>query len=279
MKLHCGSRLLDLSRPVVMGILNVTPDSFSDGGRYTALDAALRQVEQMLEEGAALIDIGAESTRPGALPVSVGEELDRLLPIVEAVVSRFDTIVSIDTSTPEAMTACAARGAGLINDVRALRRPGALEAAAATGLPVALMHMQGEPGTMQRNPVYQDVASEVVDFLRERMLACEQAGISVDRIVLDPGFGFAKTLAHNLRLLRELQALQVLGRPVLVGVSRKSMLGAVLGGAPVDRRLHAGLAAAVLSVERGARIIRTHDVGPTVEALALWQAQEHEEST
>lgn len=279
MKLHCGSRLLDLSRPVVMGILNVTPDSFSDGGRYTALDAALRQVEQMLEEGAALIDIGAESTRPGALPVSVGEELDRLLPIVEAVASRFDTIVSIDTSTPEAMTACAARGAGLINDVRALRRPGALEAAAATGLPVALMHMQGEPGTMQRNPVYQDVATEVVDFLRERMLACEQAGISVDRIVLDPGFGFAKTLAHNLRLLRELQALQALGRPVLVGVSRKSMLGAVLGGAPVDRRLHAGLAAAVLSVERGARIIRTHDVGPTVEALALWQAQEHEEST
>lgn len=279
MKLHCGSRLLDLSRPVVMGILNVTPDSFSDGGRYTALDAALRQVEQMLEEGAALIDIGAESTRPGALPVSVGEELDRLLPIVEAVVSRFDTIVSIDTSAPEAMTACAARGAGLINDVRALRRPGALEAAAATGLPVALMHMQGEPGTMQRNPVYQDVASEVVDFLRERMLACEQAGISVDRIVLDPGFGFAKTLAHNLRLLHELQALQALGRPVLVGVSRKSMLGAVLGGAPVDRRLHAGLAAAVLSVERGARIIRTHDVGPTVEALALWQAQEHEEST
>lgn len=279
MKLHCGSRLLDLSRPVVMGILNVTPDSFSDGGRYTALDSALRQVEQMLEEGAALIDIGAESTRPGALPVSVGEELDRLLPIVEAVASRFDTIVSIDTSTPEAMTACAARGAGLINDVRALRRPGALEAAAATGLPVALMHMQGEPGTMQRNPVYQDVASEVVDFLRERMLACEQAGISVDRIVLDPGFGFAKTLAHNLRLLRELQALQALGRPVLVGVSRKSMLGAVLGGAPVDRRLHAGLAAAVLSVERGARIIRTHDVGPTVEALALWQAQEHEEST
>lgn len=279
MKLHCGSRLLDLSRPVVMGILNVTPDSFSDGGRYTALDAALRQVEQMLEEGAGLIDIGAESTRPGALPVSVGEELDRLLPIVEAVVSRFDTIVSIDTSTPEAMTACAARGAGLINDVRALRRPGALEAAAATGLPVALMHMQGEPGTMQRNPVYQDVATEVVDFLRERMLACEQAGISVDRIVLDPGFGFAKTLAHNLRLLHELQALQALGRPVLVGVSRKSMLGAVLGGAPVDRRLHAGLAAAVLSVERGARIIRTHDVGPTVEALALWQAQEHEEST
>lgn len=279
MKLHCGSRLLDLSRPVVMGILNVTPDSFSDGGRYTALDAALRQVEQMLEEGAALIDIGAESTRPGALPVSVGEELDRLLPIVEAVASRFDTIVSIDTSTPEAMTACAARGVGLINDVRALRRPGALEAAAATGLPVALMHMQGEPGTMQRNPVYQDVATEVVDFLRERMLACEQAGISVDRIVLDPGFGFAKTLAHNLRLLRELQALQALGRPVLVGVSRKSMLGAVLGGAPVDRRLHAGLAAAVLSVERGARIIRTHDVGPTVEALALWQAQEHEEST
>lgn len=278
MKLKCGPRLLDLSRPAVMGILNVTPDSFSDGGRYTALDAALRQVEQMLAEGASLIDIGAESTRPGAVPVSVGEELERLLPVVEAVASRFDTIVSVDTSTPEAISACAALGAGLINDVRALRRPGALAAAAATGLPVALMHMQGEPGTMQNSPVYQDVTAEVLGFLRERMQACEHAGIPADRIVLDPGFGFAKTLAHNLRLLHELQSLQALARPVLVGVSRKSMLGAALGGAPVDRRLHAGLAAAVLSVERGARIIRTHDVGPTVEALALWQAQEEEET-
>lgn len=272
--LACGSRVLDLSVPAVMGILNVTPDSFSDGGRYITLDAALRQAEDMLAAGARLIDVGAESTRPGAAPVGEQEELDRLLPVVEAIARRLDVVISIDTSTPAAMRESARLGAGLINDVRALRRPGALAAAAATELPVCLMHMRGEPGTMQLAPDYDDVVSGVTDFLRARAQACVEAGIAGERILFDPGFGFGKTLTHNLQLLKHLEQLQELGRPLLVGLSRKSMLGAVLGGAAVDERLHAGLAAAVLAVERGARIVRSHDVGATVGALALWQAQQ-----
>lgn len=271
--LRCGSRLLDLSRPQVMGILNVTPDSFSDGGRYTRLDAACAHAEAMLAAGATLIDIGAESTRPGALPVSEQEELDRLLPVVEALASRFDAVLSIDTSTPAVMREAAARGAGLLNDVRALTRPGALAAAAATGLPVCLMHMQGEPDVMQQAPRYADVVAEVSWFLAERAAACLEAGIANDQILYDPGFGFGKSLTHNLQLLRRLDGLLAAGRPLLVGMSRKRMLGEVLGGAPVEGRLHAGLAAAVLAVERGARIVRVHDVRPVVEALALWQAQ------
>lgn len=257
-----------------MGVLNVTPDSFSDGGQFTDLDRALRHVERMVAEGATLIDIGAESTRPGAQPVGEQEELDRLLPVVAACASRFDVILSVDTSLPAAMRAAAAAGAGLLNDVRALRRPGALDAAAATGLPVCLMHMQGEPGVMQASPQYADVIEEVMAFLRGRVAACRDAGLAVDRIVLDPGFGFGKSLTHNLQVLKHYAAFQALGLPLLVGLSRKSMLGAVLGEAAVDQRLHAGLAGALLAVERGARIIRTHDVRPTVEALALWQAQE-----
>lgn len=270
--LTCGSRRLDLSVPQVMGILNVTPDSFSDGGRFLGRDAALRQAEQMLAEGASLIDIGAESTRPGAAPVAEQEELDRLLPVVEAVAAELDVIISVDTSSPSAMREAAARGAGLVNDVRALTRPGALAAAAATGLPVCLMHMQGEPATMQQAPGYDDVVATVGCFLRERLDACVAAGIAADRIVLDPGFGFGKTLRHNLQLLQRLGELQALELPLLVGLSRKSMLGAVLDGAPVDARLHAGVAAAVLAVERGARIVRTHDVRATYDALRLWRA-------
>lgn len=272
--LACGSRSLDLTTPAVMGILNVTPDSFSDGGRYTVLDAALRQAEQMLADGAHLIDVGAESTRPGAAAVSEQEELDRLLPAVEAIASRFDTVISIDTSTPAAFREAARLGAGLINDVRALRRPGALAAAAATGLPVCLMHMRGEPGCMQLAPDYDDVVAGVAAFLQERAAACVAAGIAIEQILFDPGFGFGKTLTHNLQLLKHLDQIQQLGRPVLVGLSRKSMLGAVLDGAPVEQRLHAGVAAAVLSVERGARIVRTHDVKATADALTLWQAQQ-----
>lgn len=272
--LACGSRSLDLTTPAVMGILNVTPDSFSDGGRYTTLDAALRQAEQMLADGAHLIDVGAESTRPGAAAVSEQEELDRLLPAVEAIASRFDTVISIDTSTPAAFREAARLGAGLINDVRALRRPGALAAAAATGLPVCLMHMRGEPGCMQLAPDYDDVVAGVSVFLQERAAACVAAGIAIEQILFDPGFGFGKTLTHNLQLLKHLDQIQQLGRPVLVGLSRKSMLGAVLDGAPVEQRLHAGVAAAVLSVERGARIVRTHDVKATADALTLWQAQQ-----
>jgi dihydropteroate synthase len=270
--LECGSRRLDLSRPVVMGILNVTPDSFSDGGRFLARDAALAHARAMVAEGAAIIDVGAESTRPGAAAVSVQEELDRLLPVVEAIAAELDVVISMDTSTPEVMTEGAARGAGLINDIRALRRPGALAAAAATGLPVCLMHMQGEPGTMQAAPHYEDVCAEVEAFLLERVAACADAGMPASRIVLDQGFGFGKSLAHNLDLLAAVPRFAALGYPLLVGVSRKSMLGGLLGGAPVDQRLFAGVAAAALAARDGARILRVHDVKATCDALAVAQA-------
>ena len=275
-QLHCGGRDLDLSRPVVMGVLNVTPDSFSDGGRYIAIDAALRLAEKMCQDGASIIDVGGESTRPGAAAVSSNEELDRVMPVVEAIHQRFDVVISLDTSTPALITAGASAGAGMINDVRALQRPGALAAAAATSLPICLMHMQGEPDTMQLRPHYDSVCDEVMAFLRERAEACVNAGIAAERLLYDPGFGFGKTLSHNLSLLRHFERLQALGGPLLVGMSRKSMLGQVLGGAAVDARAAAGMAAAVLAVERGARIIRTHDVRETADALALWQAQSQE---
>lgn len=267
--LRCGSRELDLSRPVLMGILNVTPDSFSDGGRYTVLSAALQRAACMQAEGAAIIDIGAESTRPGAAQVSVQEELDRTLPVVEAIAAELDVVISLDTSTPELMREGAARGAGLINDVRALRREGALAAAAVAGLPVCLMHMQGEPGSMQAQPQYVDVVAEVEAFLRERIAAVMAAGIPAGQIVLDVGFGFGKTLQHNLALLAAMPRFVAMGFPQLVGMSRKSMLGAILGGAPVEARLHAGLAAATLAAQAGATIIRTHDVKATAEAMAV----------
>lgn len=259
-----------------MGVLNVTPDSFSDGGRYLSIDAALRLAEQMCQDGAGIIDIGGESTRPGATPVTSNEELDRVMPVVEAIHQRLDVIISLDTSTPALITAGAAAGVGLINDVRALQRPGALAAAAATSLSICLMHMQGEPGTMQVRPHYDSVCDEVMAFLRERAEACTKAGIGAERLLYDPGFGFGKTLSHNLSLLKNFERLQALGGPLLVGMSRKSMLGQVLGGAAVGARAAAGLAAAVLAVERGARIIRTHDVRETADALALWQAQSQE---
>ncbi len=270
--LDCAGRLLDLSRPVVMGILNVTPDSFSDGGRYLSVGAALRHAEAMLADGAAMIDVGAESTRPGAAQVGVQEELDRMLPVVEALAREFEAVISIDTSTPEVMREAAARGAGFINDVRALQRPGALAAAAASGLPVCLMHMQGQPRDMQQAPQYGDVVLEVQGFLAARIAACEAAGIARHRLVLDPGFGFGKTLPHNLRLLRELRRFELMGLPILVGMSRKTMLGAVLGGAPVDQRLYAGLAATSVAVMEGARIVRVHDVKATSDAVRLLTA-------
>ncbi|RZU38289.1 dihydropteroate synthase [Fluviicoccus keumensis] len=267
--LSCGSRHLDLSQPVVMGVLNVTPDSFSDGGRFLRLDDALRHASQMLAEGAAIIDLGAESTRPGAPPVSDQEELDRLLPVLEAIASRFDIIVSIDTSSPVVMTESAARGAGLINDVRSLTRPGAMQAARDSGLPVCIMHMQGQPQTMQQAPAYDNVVDEVRGWLADRVEACVAAGITADRLILDPGFGFGKTLTHNLELLARLREIRVGDLPLLVGMSRKSMLGGILGGAAVDQRLYAGVTAAALAVERGAAIVRTHDVRATREAVAV----------
>lgn len=269
--LSCGARTLDLSAPVVMGVLNVTPDSFSDGGRYTSLDAALRQAEQMLADGAAIIDVGGESTRPGAAPVSEQQELDRVIPVVEALHRELDALVSVDTSTPAVIRACADAGAGIINDVRSLRRPGALEAAAGTGLPVCLMHMQGEPGTMQNDPFYEDVTAEVIAFLEQRVDACVDAGVPRDKLLVDPGFGFAKTVQHNLRLLAELSRLSRLELPLLVGLSRKSLFGKVLDR-PVDQRLAGSLAAAVMCVERGARIVRAHDVKETVDSVRFAHA-------
>ena len=267
--LCCGRRTLDLTRTRVMGILNVTPDSFSDGGDFATREAALRHARRMVAEGADLIDVGGESTRPGAPPVSVAEELARVIPVIEALADELAVPVSVDTSKPEVMRAAVAAGAGLINDVSALRRPGALAAAAALRVPICLMHMQGEPGTMQQDPTYGDVVAEVAAFLAGRLAACEAAGIPRERLLVDPGFGFGKTLAHNLALLRGLPRLASLGVPVLAGLSRKSMIGALLGGVPVGERLHGSVAAAVLAVERGAAIVRVHDVGPTVQALRI----------
>lgn len=270
-RLPCGSRTLDLSRPQVMGILNVTPDSFSDGGRYNRIDAALRHAEQMLEAGAAIIDVGGESTRPGAPPVSAEEELQRVAPVVEQLVCRLDALVSVDTSSPALMREAALLGAGMINDVRSLSRDGALQAAAQGNLAVCLMHMQGEPQTMQDSPQYDDVTTAVRTFLADRVAACETAGIARERLLIDPGFGFAKTLAHNLSLFRHMQALHDLHLPLLVGVSRKSMIGKVLGR-EVDQRLAGSLALAALAVQQGAHILRVHDVAETVDVLRMLEA-------
>lgn len=267
--LMCGRHRLDLSYPRVMGILNVTPDSFSDGGRHVALEDALRHAERMLAEGAALIDVGGESTRPGAAPVSAQQELDRVAPVVEALVRELDALVSVDTSCPEVMRESAALGAGMINDVRALEREGALAAAIGTGLPVCLMHRQGEPRDMQQAPRY-DVPIEeaVVDYLEARVEACEAAGLRRERLLVDPGFGFGKTVEHNLRLLNRMDRLAALELPLLVGMSRKSMIGKVLAR-PVEERLPGGLALTALAVERGARILRVHDVAPSVDAVNM----------
>ena len=266
--LRCGAKLLDLSSPVVMGVLNVTPDSFSDGGSFVGQDKALAHADAMLESGAAIIDVGGESTRPGAAPVSIQEELDRVVPVVEVLVQEFQCIVSVDTSTPEVMLAAASVGAGLINDVRALKRPGALDAAASLDLPVCLMHMQGQPETMQQNPKYQSIERDVADFFAQRIDACVAAGVSKERLMLDPGFGFGKTLEHNVALLSGLSEFMLFGLPLLVGLSRKTMIGAILDK-PVDQRLYGSVAAAVLAAERGANIVRVHDVSETVDALKV----------
>ncbi|MDH4040685.1 MAG: dihydropteroate synthase [Gammaproteobacteria bacterium] len=259
-----------------MGVINTTPDSFADGGTlYRSarldLDLALSRARSMVAEGAAILDIGGESTRPGAAAIGIDEEMDRVLPLLERIVAELDVVVSVDTSSPRLMTAAAALGAGLLNDVRALGREGALEAAAATGLPVCLMHMRGEPDTMQRGPSYADVVAEVEAFLRERVAACEAAGFTRQRLLLDPGFGFGKTVQHNLQLLDGLPRLAGLGLPLLVGLSRKSMIQQLIGR-PVAERLPASLGLAVLAAERGAAIIRTHDVAATADAVAMWTA-------
>ena len=272
-RLPCGNRVLDLAHPQVMGILNVTPDSFSDGGRFRQRDEALRHAAAMVAAGASLIDVGGESTRPGALQVSADEELQRVAPVVEAIAAELDVIISVDTSCPQVMRESARLGAGLINDVRSLHREGALQAAAESGLPVCLMHMQGEPETMQKNPHYDDLLAEVQAFFTERMAACAAAGIAAERIILDPGFGFAKNLQHNLSLFKHMQVLHGFARPLLVGVSRKSMIGQALGR-EVDQRLAGGLALAALAVTKGACILRVHDVAETVDLVRMIAAVE-----
>jgi len=271
-----GDQRLDLSQPHVMGVINVTPDSFSDGGSLFAsqalcLDAAMARARVMVEEGASFLDIGGESTRPGADIVSVQQELDRVMPVIEAIKASLDVIVSIDTSTPEVIALAAKAGAGLINDVRALSRKGALQAASDTQLPVCLMHMQGDPKTMQNDPTYDCIVEDISHYFDERIKHCNQSGIPTERILIDPGFGFGKTLSHNLQLLKHLDILASKGLPVLVGMSRKSMIGNVLNR-PVDERLYGGLATAVMAYERGARIVRVHDVAQTVDALRMAHA-------
>ncbi len=270
--LRCGALTLDLNRTHVMGVLNVTPDSFSDGGRFIAPQRALDHASRMVEEGATIIDVGGESTRPGAAPVDAAAELERVVPVVEALAHTFpDIVISVDTSKPQVMRAAVAAGAGLINDVRALREDGALHAAAASNAAICLMHMRGEPRTMQEAPQYDDVVSTVQGFLADRAVACEEAGIQRARLILDPGFGFGKSLLHNLTLLRRLGELGDIGLPLLVGISRKSMIGAILD-APVEARTHGSVAAAVIAAQQGARVIRSHDVRATVDAVRIVDA-------
>lgn len=277
MKFVCGNRQLDLSVPRVMGILNVTPDSFSDGGRFTVLDNALRHAEQMLNEGAALVDVGGESTRPGAAPVSEAEELERVVPVIEAIVQRLDVAVSVDTSNAEVIRASAQAGAHLINDVRALTRPGALAAAAASGLPVCLMHMNGEPQVMQAAPHYDRLIEDaVVEYLAQRIAACEAVGIGRERLLLDPGFGFGKTFEHNFRLLNRLERLHELGLPLLTGLSRKRMIGEATGNSVADERIAGSVSGAVICALKGAKILRVHDVKQTTEALRVVIATQRE---
>lgn len=271
MLLDCNGRQLNLSEPQVMGILNITPDSFSDGGRWMKPEQAITQAQQMQRDGAAIIDIGGESTRPGAEAVSVQQELDRVIPVIERLLSEIDLPLSIDTSKPEVMQEAVGAGAGMVNDVYGLRQPGAVAAVAELNVPVCIMHMQGEPRTMQQAPHYEDVVEDVYEFLAERVAACVEQDIDTRRILVDPGFGFGKTLEHNLRLLRFLPRFEDLGSGVLVGMSRKSMIGAVLDR-PVEERLAGSLSLATLAAWQGAKLIRVHDVKESADAVRMASA-------
>lgn len=266
--MQCKDKFLDLSTPKVMGILNVTPDSFSDGGEFSRLDKALLQTERMLNEGADIIDIGGESTRPGATEVTPQQELDRVIPIIEGISQRFDSIISIDTSKAQVMTQAIKAGASIINDVRALQEEGALEAAVEAQTPVCLMHMQGQPRVMQQNPNYENVVEEVMAFLLERMSICSKAGIPDEQMIIDPGFGFGKSLEHNYQMLANLERFHELKVPVLAGMSRKSMLGNLLAR-DIDQRLAGNIAVATIAAQKGAQIIRVHDVKETVDAVRV----------
>jgi len=270
--LDCAGRVLKLDRPRVLGIVNVTPDSFADGGEHATLETAVAHGLKLAEEGADALDVGGESTRPGAADVGIDEELRRVIPVVERLARETTLPISIDTSKPEVMRAAVAAGAGMINDVYALRRDGALDAAASLGVPVVLMHMQGEPRSMQEAPRYEDVVADVHRFLAERIFAAEMSGIDKKRIVVDPGFGFGKTSAHNLLLLAQFERFTELGVPVLAGLSRKKTIGELTGRDDPHERVHGSVAAAVIAAQRGARLLRVHDVAATVDALRVWNA-------
>jgi len=271
-QLDCAGRILKLDRPQIMGIVNVTPDSFSDGGAYDTTDAAVAHALKLMEEGADLLDVGGESTRPGADEVSLEEELRRVISVIERLASRTSLPISIDTSKPEVMRAAVAAGAGMINDVYALRREGALEAAAELGVPVVMMHMLGEPRSMQQSPEYDDVVGEVHRFLAERLFAAEMSGIAKKNLLVDPGFGFGKNTAHNLTLLSQLQRFTELGVPVLAGLSRKRTIGDITGRESASDRVAGSVAAHLIAAQRGAMILRVHDVAATVDALKVWNA-------
>lgn len=278
---NCGTFQLDLTSPCVMGIVNVTPDSFSDGGQFDATNLAIEHALKLVEEGAAILDIGGESTRPNATPVGLQEELDRVIPVIEALVSQVNIPISIDTYKPQVMQAAIAAGASIVNDVRALQegaglKDSALQVVAKSNAGVCLMHMQGIPANMQDNPQYDNVVNNVITFLQERLQASIHAGIAKNRILLDPGFGFGKTRAHNIALIQQLESFAVLGQPLLVGLSRKSVLGQIstgqMTGTDVDARLYASIAASVIAAQKGAKILRVHDVKATVEALKVVSA-------
>lgn len=271
MKINCAGKLLDLTQPRVMGVLNITPDSFSDGGRFVTKEAAISQALAMCEAGASLIDVGGESTRPGAQPVSEQQELDRVVPVVEVLAQVIPVPISVDTSKPTVMREAVGAGAGFINDVCALTAPGALEAARDAAVPICLMHMQGEPRSMQRAPAYADVVNDIQDYLLKRVAACVAVGIPREQLLIDPGFGFGKDLRQNLRLLGCLSDFAALGLPLLVGVSRKSLFGALLN-VPVEQRLVPSVVAAILAIQQGAAIVRVHDVAETVHAIKLMTA-------
>lgn len=271
--MHFKNKHLSLESPQVMGILNVTPDSFSDGGKFNSLESSIDQAHKMISDGASILDIGGESTRPGAKAVSLQEELDRVVPVMEALATRFDVVLSIDTSKAKVMTEAVAAGADLINDVCALREEGALEAASSTNAAVCLMHMQGQPRSMQQSPRYEDVIQDILRFLEERVSQCTDAGIEKSRIIVDPGFGFGKTLDHNCEILAQLDAFGALDLPVLAGISRKSMFGALLG-LEVHERLVPSVVSGVIAAQKGAKIIRVHDVKETVDALTLLKASQ-----
>lgn len=271
MKLYANNKTLDLTTPQIMGILNFTPDSFSDSGKFFDLDRALFQAERMLAEGASIIDIGGESTRPQALEVSEEEELERVIPLVEAIHQRFDCWISVDTSKARVMLEAAKVGMDLINDIRALQEPNALETAVKLNLPTCIMHMQGQPRTMQNNPQYQNVVDEVFDFLQQRTQDCVRAGMLKQHIIWDPGFGFGKNVQHNYQLLQKLAHFTLSGYPLLVGLSRKSMIGAILDK-PVEQRVVGSAVGALMGAMAGAKIVRVHDVAETADALKIWQA-------